>query len=105
MFYLVQMHVNRPESISDEDWNALRKREMEYGQSLMRDGRFRHIWRVVGSVSNVSIFDVESNAELHDLLSNLPLFPYMDVEIKPLAPHPSGLPEMYEYAQPAAVSA
>ncbi|GAB3593612.1 Muconolactone Delta-isomerase [Corynebacterium faecale] len=95
---MVQMNVIRPHHITDEEWNDLRKREMEYGQSMMRDGQFRHIWRVVGEVSNVSIFEVESNEELHNLLSNLPLFPYMEVDVTPLAPHPSGLPEMYQYA-------
>ncbi|WP_084402471.1 muconolactone Delta-isomerase family protein [Cupriavidus sp. amp6] len=34
-----------------------------------------HLWRVVGRYSNVSVFDVESNDELHELLSSLPLFP------------------------------
>jgi muconolactone D-isomerase len=37
----------------------------------------------------VSIFDVESNEELHGLLSQLPLFPYMEIRVTPLAPHPS----------------
>lgn len=97
MFFMVQMFVNRPHHLSDEEWNTLRSKEMAYGQSLMKEGRFRHIWRVVGDVSNVSIFDVESNGELHELLSSLPLFPYMDVKVTPLAEHPSGLPEMYSY--------
>ena len=97
MFYMVQMNVNRPESMSDEDWAALRKQEMEYAQPLMREGKFRHVWRVVGEVSNVSIFDVESNDHLHEIVSNFPLFPYMDIEVTPLAKHPSGLPEMYQY--------
>ena len=67
-------------------------------QELMREGKFRHVWRVVGDVSNVSIFDVDTHAELHDILQNLPLFPYMDVKVTPLAEHPPGLPEMYAYA-------
>lgn len=69
-----------------------------YAQELMREGKFRHVWRVVGDVSNVSIFDVDTHAELHDILQNLPLFPYMDVKVTPLAEHPPGLPEMYAYA-------
>lgn len=104
MFYMVQMYVNRPDSINDEEWGAIRKREMEYGQALMKDGRFRHIWRVVGEVSNVSIFDVDSNEELHEIISNFPLFPYMDIKVTPLAPHPSGLPEMYQYESAVAAA-
>jgi muconolactone delta-isomerase len=33
--------------------------------------------------------DVESHDELHQILSGLPLFPYMDVQVTPLAKHPS----------------
>ena len=41
--------------------------------------------------SNVSIFDVEDNAELQELVSNLPLFPYMEISVKPLCRHPSSV--------------
>lgn len=46
---------------------------------------------MVGEYANVSIFDVASNDELHDLLSALPLFPYMDIKVTPLARHPSAI--------------
>lgn len=36
----------------------------------------------------MSIFDVPSNDELHALLSGLPLFPYMQIKVTPLANHP-----------------
>ena len=48
-----------------------------------------HIWRIVGEYSNFSVFDVAGNDELHELLSGLPLFPYMDIHVTPLATHPS----------------
>lgn len=44
-----------------------------------------------GNYANVSIFDVSDNAELHDLISGLPLFPYMDIHVKPLCRHPSSV--------------
>lgn len=44
-----------------------------------------------GSYANVSIFDVSNNAELHDLISGLPLFPYMDIHVKPLFRPPSSV--------------
>ena len=46
---------------------------------------------MVGAYSNLSIFDVADNEELHQLLWNLPLFPYMDVTVTPLAEHPSAI--------------
>ncbi|PWG73908.1 muconolactone delta-isomerase, partial [Enterococcus hirae] len=41
--------------------------------------------------ANYSIFDVASHDELHELLTSLPLYPYMDVDVVPLARHPSAL--------------
>ena len=46
---------------------------------------------MVGEYANYSLFDVESNDELHTLLSALPLFPYMKIHVTPLAKHPSSI--------------
>ncbi len=64
-------------------------REKAYSQELQRDGKWPHIWRIVGEYANYSIFDVDSNDELHHILSGLPLFPYMKIHVTPLAMHPS----------------
>jgi muconolactone D-isomerase len=66
-------------------------REKDYSQQLQQAGKWPHIWRIVSEYANVSIFDVESNEELHALLAGLPLFPYMDVRVTPLATHPSDI--------------
>ena len=58
---------------------------------LQRSGEWRHIWRIVGQHSNLSIFDVESHDRLHEILWSLPLFPYMSIEVTPLAQHPSAV--------------
>ncbi|MBJ8345820.1 muconolactone Delta-isomerase [Antrihabitans sp. YC2-6] len=68
-------------------------REKEYSQNLQRQGKWVHIWRVVGRYSNISVFDVESPDELHEILWNLPLFAYMTIDILPLAGHPSAISE------------
>ncbi len=39
----------------------------------------------------MSILDVGSVDELHQVLSGLPLFPYLDVRVTPLARHPNAL--------------
>jgi muconolactone D-isomerase len=46
---------------------------------------------VVGHYSNISVFDVSSADELHQILWNLPLFPFMSIDITPLTEHPSAL--------------
>jgi len=45
----------------------------------------------VGQYSNLSIFDVADNERLHEILWNLPLFAYMQIEVTPLATHPSSI--------------
>lgn len=91
MLYLVHMLVNIPRDLDPAEAARIKAEEKAYSQSLQRDGRWPHIWRVVGQYANYSIFDVESNDELHQLLSGLPLFPYMEISVTPLAPHPSAI--------------
>src|SRR5687768_3598224 len=91
MLYLVRMDVNIPTDLPTETANAIKLREKEYSQGLQRDGSWPHIWRVVGEYANYSVFDVASNDALHDMLSKLPLFPYMKIQVTPLAHHPSDI--------------
>jgi muconolactone D-isomerase len=85
------MVVKIPHDMPADEKAELVAREKAYAQEVQRSGRWPHLWRVVGEYSNVSIFDVESNDALHELLSGLPLFPYMDLHVIPLATHPSSI--------------
>lgn len=91
MLYLVRMHVDLPPEMPAEEAEALKARERAYAHDLQRDGTWRHLWRVAGQYANYSVFDVEDHDRLHDVLSGLPLFPYMRVSVTPLARHPSAL--------------
>lgn len=89
MLYHVRMDVRIPHDMDPEVKADLVAREKAFAQDVQHSGRWPHLWRVVGEYANVSIFDVESNDALHDLLAGLPLFPYMDITVTPLAVHPS----------------
>lgn len=91
MLFLVRMDVRIPHDLPAEQVDSIKAREKAYSQDLQRDGRWQSIWRVVGEYANYSIFDVGSNDELHELLQGLPLFPYMDIHVTPLARHPSAI--------------
>jgi muconolactone D-isomerase len=91
MLFLVRMDVNLPADMPAEEAASIKAVEKEYSQDLQQQGKWRHIWRVVGEYSNYSVFDAESNDELHTMLSGLPLFPYMDISVTPLAKHPSSV--------------
>ena len=91
MLFHVRMDVRLPHDLELATRAEILAREKEYSQRLQRAGKWPHIWRIAGEYANISIFDVESNDELHDLLSGLPLFPYMKIRVTPLAAHPSDI--------------
>lgn len=91
MLFQVQMTVRLPHDMAPDDASRLKSREKEIAQDLQRQGVWRHLWRIAGHYANTSIFDVADNAALHDTLMTLPLFPYMDIEVKPLCRHPSSI--------------
>ncbi len=93
MLFKVEMDVNVPLDYDPAKFEALKAAEKARFQELQTAGTWRHIWRVVGQYANVSIFDVQSNAELHDILMSLPLYPFMDVRITALCRHPSSTHE------------
>jgi len=91
MLFKVEMQVNIPSSLPKAQADDIKAKEKAYSQQLQRDGKWPHIWRVVGQYANVSIFDVADNQELHTLLTALPLYPYMDISVQPLCEHPSSI--------------
>lgn len=91
MLFHVRMDVAIPHDLDSDRRAAIVAEEKQRALDLQRSGVWPHLWRVAGRYSNISIFDVASTDELHDLLSSLPLFPYMDIHVTPLATHPSDL--------------
>ncbi|WP_019448961.1 muconolactone Delta-isomerase [Cupriavidus sp. BIS7] len=91
MLFLVRMDVQIPHDMPADTADEIKAREKAYSQDLQRQGKWQALYRVVGEYANYSLFDVESNDELHTLLSALPLFPYMKIHVTPLAKHPSSI--------------
>lgn len=91
MLFMVQMDLTVPLDFDPDRFAALKHAEKKRFQELQRAGTWRHIWRVVGLYSNVSIFDVEDNVQLHDILTSLPLYPFMAIKVTALCRHPSSI--------------
>jgi len=94
MLFHVHMTVRLPPGLPAAEAEGIKALEKAYSQGLQRSGQWIHLWRVVGEYANISVFDVKSNDELHQLLSALPLFPYMEIKVTPLTDHPSAIPEL-----------
>lgn len=91
MLFHVKMTVNLPVDMDPAKADKLKADEKVLAQSLMQEGKWRHLWRIAGQYANFSVFDVESVQALHDTLMRLPLFPYMDIEVTPICRHPSSI--------------
>jgi muconolactone D-isomerase len=91
MLFHVRMDVAIPPDLDPDIRATLLATEKARALQLQKDRTWVHLWRVVGHYSNISVFDVSSTDELHDILWTLPLFPFMQVQVTPLAQHPSEL--------------
>lgn len=91
MLFLARMDIQFPPHLTPEQIAEFQAREKEYSGSLQRSGKLAGIWRIVGEYANHSLFDVESNDELHEILSGFPMYPYMKIKVTPLAKHPNSI--------------
>jgi muconolactone D-isomerase len=91
MLFHVYIDVRIPHDADSEQVKKLGAQEHERAKLLQGQGKWLHLWRVAGKFANVSIFDVESPAELHEILNSLPLYPFMEVDVTALCQHPGSL--------------
>jgi muconolactone D-isomerase len=91
MLFDVRMTVRIPHNADPEKIKQLGAQEHERAKELQLQGKWVHLWRVAGKFANVSVFDVESADELHEILSSLPLYPFMEIDVSALCHHPGSL--------------
>lgn len=87
MEFLVQMEVRLPPDMPAEQAQDLRARERERGLQLRADGRIARVWRVPGRTANVGVWVAPDADVLHEAISSLPLYAWLDVHVTPLATH------------------
>jgi muconolactone D-isomerase len=90
MEFLVEIEVSLPPALDSDSRRELQEAEFERGSALARAGVIRAIWRVPGRLANRGIWTTTDATTLHEALSSLPMWPYMDVVVTPLAAHPLG---------------
>jgi len=93
MVYVVEMDVKIPESWSEEKLDDYLKREQETSQKWQKSGQWVYLWRVAGKYSNISVIEADSPDELHQIISSLPLFPYMNIKVTSVCKHPNAIRE------------
>jgi muconolactone D-isomerase len=91
MLFHVGITVRIPHGADADEIQKLSAREHERAKELQLQRKWLHLWRVAGKYANISVFEVDSPAELHEILNSLPLYPFMEVEVTALCRHPGAL--------------
>jgi muconolactone D-isomerase len=89
MEFLVHITIELPPHISPEERQALYAAESNRAAELAGQGTLVRLWRVPGRTANYGLWRAVGATELHDALISLPLWPYMDIDVIPLARHPN----------------
>lgn len=87
--FLVHIEVRWPPGGDPRERERLVDAERTRAQELTDAGTIRRLWRIPGRWANWGIWSTESVGHLHDAIESLPLRPYLEVIVHPLAPHPS----------------
>jgi muconolactone D-isomerase len=91
LLFHVEIVVQIPHDVDPEKTKALSAAEVERAKTLQREGKWLHIWRIVGQWANISVFNVKDGAELHEILTSLPLYLYMKIKVIALCTHPASI--------------
>jgi muconolactone D-isomerase len=91
LLYHVEIVVQVPHDVDSEKIKALSAAEIELAKTLQQKGKWLHIWRIVGTWANISVFNVDDGAELHEILTSLPLYRYMKIKVTALCIHPASI--------------
>jgi muconolactone D-isomerase len=91
MLFHVSINVRIPRGADPDAIRKLSEQEQERAKTLQLQRKWIHLWRVAGKYANISVFDVESPAELHEILNSLPLYPFMEIEVAALCHHPGSI--------------
>ena len=84
MLYFVKSELKGGPQMPPEQWLELLVKEFEMEISYQKQGKILAIGDLSGGKGSCIIYDVESNDELHELVSVLPTFSFLDWEVIPL---------------------
>jgi len=97
--YLASISIVLPEELQPPSGHLL-ELEREQAAALAAQGFLLRIWRPRGLEGwhNIGLWQANDENELKQVMSTLPLYPYMTVSLQALDPHPSDPPQPREDA-------
>ncbi len=92
MEFLVEFEMKVPDGIAQSEMAEREQAEASAAAKLAADGHLLRVWRrptANGAGTVVGLYRAESEAGLDDLLRGLPIYPWTNLAITPLKPHPN----------------
>lgn len=88
MEFLVRAENRLPPDTPEQTRQRLRETERERAGELRAAGVLKRLWRVPGRNAWIGLFEADDPTALHDAIASLPMWPWLDVTVEPLATHP-----------------
>ncbi len=85
--FLVKMVVTFDPHMPTDERERLRVAEARQARRLTAEGTLIRLWRIPGRRANWGIWSAEDATALHRALTSLPLWPWLAVDVHPLAEH------------------
>jgi muconolactone D-isomerase len=92
MEFLVDFTIDIPDGTSPTDVDRRARAEAERVDALGREGHVLRVWRPMpddGRSRAIGLYRADDEAELKVILEALPLYPWMTISVRALAPHPN----------------
>lgn len=86
--FLVRAENRLPPDTADDVRARLKTGERARADELRADGVLKRLWRVPGRNATIGLYETTDATALHEALSSLPMFPWMDITVEALATHP-----------------
>ena len=92
MEYLIDFTIDIPDGTPATDVDQRAQAEADRVGVLATEGHVLRVWRPVpdeGRWRAISLYRADDEAELNAILESLPLYPWMTISVRALAPHPN----------------
>lgn len=88
MEFLINIKITWPENLPEAEVERVSIAERQMAAELSAQGHLLRMWRVPGRRENWGLWRAENATHMHEIISGLPVWPYMDVTVHALAAHP-----------------
>ncbi len=84
MLFFIRARLREQPPLPREQWLGMVAATWEVISQLERNGKARAAGALIGQGGGVAIVDVDSNDELSDILTRLPVYAFLEWEVAPM---------------------